>query len=121
MNTSTQISTTAVEYKRNIKSYENKAYASEDYKSFGKYWAATSGTRVVSLMLIPTIDDKEVFEAFREKSREALSLVGEVATGEVVLRDGRKVFVKRMSRNNRTTGKAAQRPEPIFSIPFYMQ
>lgn len=119
MNTPTQ--TPATDYKRNISSYENKAYASEDYKSFGKYWAATSGTRVVSLMLIPTIEDKEVFEAFREKSREALSLVGELATGEVVLRDGKKVFVKRMSRNNRTTGKAAQRPEPIFSIPFYLQ
>lgn len=109
------------EYKRNITSYQNKAYADENYKSFGKYWAATSGTRVVSMTLIPTITDKVVFDEFRDKAREALSVVGELATGEVVLRDGKKVFVKRMSRNNRVTGNAGKRPEPVFSIPFYMQ
>ena len=116
MNTSTPPA-----HPKNITSYQNLAFADENYKSYGKYWAAVSGTRVVSMTLIPSIADKAIFDLFREKAREALALVGDIATGEILMRDGKKVFVKRMSRNHQVTGAAGNRPEPIFTIPFHLQ
>lgn len=118
MNASTPVTPSA--YPKKIVSYAN-AVAGEDYKACGKYWAAVSGTRVVSMTLIPSIDDKAIFDLFREKARDALAVVGELATGEMQIRDGKKVFVKRMSRNHQIKGAAGQREEPVFTIPFHLQ
>lgn len=102
---------------RNISSFA----VNQNHKTFGKYWAAVEGPRVVSLILIPTIADKDKFNNFRDKSREALSIVGEVVTGEIQERNGVKVLVKRLPRNNNTNPNAKSRIEPTFSIPYYLQ
>ena len=86
---------------------------------FGKYWAAIEGSKVVSLILIPTIYDELKFNAYRNKSREALEIVGIVMTGEIQIRDGLKVFVKRLGRNNSINSKG--RVEPTFQLPAYLQ
>jgi len=88
-------------------------------QSFGKYWAAIEGSKVVSLILIPTIYDEIKFNAYRDKSREALAIVGNVMTGEIQIRDGLKVFVKRLGRNNSINSK--DRVEPTFQLPSYLQ
>jgi hypothetical protein len=93
----------------------------QEYKSFGKYWAAIADSRVVGLVLIPTIADKDKFNSYRDKSREALSIIGEVMTGEIQLRDNTKVFVKRIPRNNNPTENSKRRIEPTYHIPTYLQ
>ncbi len=103
------------DHPRNISSFA----IDDTTKSFGKYWAAIEGSRVVSLILIPTISDKDKFNAYRDKSREALAIVGEVITGEIQLRGDRKVFIKRLPRNNSINSKG--RVEPTFHIPSYLQ
>ena len=80
---------------------------------FGKYWAAIEGSKVVSLILIPTIYDELKFNAYRNKSREALEIV------QIQIRDGLKVFVKRLARNNSINSK--DRVEPTFQLPEYLQ
>lgn len=88
MNSTVPNSTPSSETSKNITSFANAVSLAENYKVCGKYWAATSGTRVVTMTLIPTIEDKDVFNAFRDKAREALAVVGEIATGEIQVRDG---------------------------------
>ena len=90
-------------------------------KSFGKYSAAVDGPRVISLILIPTIPDKDQFNAYRDKSREALAIVGEVITGEIQIRNDQKVFVKRIPRNNNVSVSSKSRIEPTFHLPTYLQ
>ena len=103
------------DHPRNISSFA----IDDTTKSFGKYWAAIEGSRVVSLILIPTIYDELKFNAYRNKSREALEIVGIVITGEIQIRDGLKVFVKRLARNNSINSK--DRVEPTFQLPEYLQ
>lgn len=91
------------------------------HQSFGKYWAAVSGTKVITLTLIPTISDPVIFNTFRDKAREAISLAGELATGEVQMRDGKKVFVKRLNRHQNVKGTSADREEKIYILPSFTQ
>ena len=58
---------------KNITSFS----VNQEHKSFGKYWAAIADSRVVGLVLIPTIADKDKFNTYRDKSREALSIIHE--------------------------------------------
>ena len=41
----------------------------QEYKSFGKYWAAIADSRVVGLVLIPTIADKDKFNLIEEEEK----------------------------------------------------
>ena len=102
---------------KNISSFA----VNQNHKAFGKYWAAIADSRVVGLVLIPTIADKDKFNLYRDKSRDALSIIGEVMTGEIQLRDNTKVFVKRIPRNNNPTESSKRRIEPTYHIPTYLQ
>ena len=113
------ITNTATPDHKKVQSYSK--HADTSHKAYGKSWAAVSGTRVITLILIPTVTDEYVFNSFRDKSREALAVVGDVATGEVQMREGQKVFVKRLNRNLHVKGSAGERSEPIYTLPFYMQ
>jgi hypothetical protein len=67
----------------------------------GKAWAAIRKERVVSLisMSIPADCD---FESFRSKAVEALAILGEVKSGEVVVEGGKFQFVQRLNHSNRS-------------------
>ena len=101
---------TSSEHKRDISSFS----LDNTTQSFGKYWAAIEGSKVVSLILIPTIYDELKFN-----DRNKLEIVGIVMTGEIQIRDGLKVFVKRLGRNNSINSKG--RVEPTFQLPAYLQ
>lgn len=66
----------------------------------GKCWVAVVDNIVVKV--INMSDSKNVdFEKFRDKSRAALAAIGEVKVGEIKVRNGEWVFIKRANHVNR--------------------
>lgn len=80
----------------------------------GKYWAAVSGDLVINLisMRVPSSVD---FDQYRNKAVECLGLLGEVKTGEVVVRNGKPVFVQRKNHQNRSKQGSAK-PSKEYAI-----
>lgn len=76
----------------------------------GKFWAAIRAERVVALLTMRVPKDVD-FDQYREKSRQALELVGEVVTGEIqVTPEGTPLFVKRLNHQNRP-GQTVRTPK----------
>lgn len=83
-------------------------------KVVGKFWAAVRGERVVAMLTLRVPQDVD-FDKYRESSRKALELVGEVVSGEVQLTpEGKAVFVKRLPHKNRP-GQTAREPK-IYAL-----
>jgi hypothetical protein len=86
----------------------------ENEKVVGKYWAAISDHKVINLisMKVPNHVD---FDSYRAKAIECLSLLGDVKTGEVVLREDKPVFVQRKNHANRGKQESAK-PAKEYAI-----
>lgn len=80
----------------------------------GKYWAAVSGDMVINLisMRVPNSVD---FDAYRAKAVECLGLLGDVKTGEVVVREGKHIFVQRKNHQNRSK-QGSTKPAKEYAI-----
>lgn len=78
----------------------------------GKAWAAVKGGKVISLIPMRIPNDCD-FELYREHATEALKVVGDVKTGEVVEVEGNLVFIQRLNHPNR--GKKPREPK-TYSI-----
>lgn len=75
--------------------------AATENKVIGKFWAAVRSERVVAMLTMRVPKDVD-FDQYRDKSRQALELVGEVITGEVqVTPEGKTILVKRLNHQNR--------------------
>jgi hypothetical protein len=83
-------------------------------KVVGKYWAAVSGDMVINLisMRVPNSVD---FDTYRNKAVDCLGMLGDVKTGEVVLRDGKHVFVQRKNHYARSKQGSAK-PAKEYAI-----
>lgn len=69
--------------------------------NLGKHWGAISNGAVVGVvsMRVPSSVD---FEEYRTIISEALALLGEVKSGEVIERAGQRYFVQRLNHKNRS-------------------
>ncbi len=67
----------------------------------GKAWVAIRDERVVShiSMRVPAECD---FESFRTKAVSALSILGDVKSGEITEKGGKYLFVQRLNHSNRS-------------------
>ena len=81
------------------------------YTTLGKGWGAISNDLAVCFISMKVANDVD-FDAFRAKVREALTLLGDVKTGEIVEKDGVRYFLQRPNHQRR--GKA--KPPKIYQF-----
>lgn len=80
--------------------------------NYGKYWAALRDTSVVGLISMRAPGDVD-FNAFSQKAKECLELLGQVKSGDVIERNGQRFFVQRQTHANRSS---KPRPPKEFLI-----
>lgn len=76
--------------------------------NLGKHWAALRGKTVVGVISMRVPYDVD-FDDYRGKAIACLELIGDVKSGEVVIRSGHKIFVQRLTHANR--GKSPRTPK----------
>lgn len=81
----------------------------------GKYWAAIKDDMVAAVVFMSEPQNLD-FDSYREDAVKALSLSGNVISGEVVVLDGHKVFAKRLTHKNRSKNPSANREPQIFQF-----
>jgi len=92
-------------------SEESAGYRTESGASnvnYGKYWAAIKNEKVLALLPMKLSKDKD-FEEYRSKAIKALSMLGDVKSGELQIKNGVRVFIKRLTHPNR--GKTERKPK----------
>lgn len=81
----------------------------------GKYWAAIKNDMVAAVVFMNAPHNVD-FDGYRENAVKALSLVGEVIAGEIVILDGYKVFAKRLTHKNRSKNPSVKRVPQVFQF-----
>jgi hypothetical protein len=87
-------------------SNENELVSNE--KKLGKYWAAINKDTVIGVISMRVPKDVD-FDAYREKAIGCLSMLGDVKSGELIEREGKKYFQQRLTHQNR--GKSPRQPK----------
>lgn len=87
---------------------EQNKDTSSNTVSLGKHWAALRGSNVIGVISMRVPNDID-FDDYREKAKACLALLGDIKSGEIEVRDGKKYFVQRMNHANR--GKQPRVPK----------
>lgn len=85
--------------------------------SVGKYWAAIRDEKAVGLISMRVPSDVD-FEAYRQKATDCLGMLGEVKSGELVIRSGGYLFVQRKTHANRSKKNPESRKAKEFQVQF---
>lgn len=84
-------------------SEEKAAYGEEqsvNRVSLGQCWAALREENVIGVILMRVPNDVD-FDVYRKKATECLELLGQVKSGELIERNGKRYFVQRLTHANR--------------------
>ncbi|EAT10872.1 hypothetical protein HF888_16420 (plasmid) [Bermanella marisrubri] len=90
--------------------------------NLGRHWAAIDGgEQVVALisMNVPNRIKGDRYDLYAQKAREALSVIGEVKSGEVVF-DEENGYVFRQNLNHKNRSKKPREPK-VYSLDFIQQ
>lgn len=80
--------------------------------NLGKCWAAIDDERVAAVLpMTPPVKEVD-FAEFRERANSYLALFGTVRSGELILREGKRIFVQRLNHANR--GKKPRSPKEFI-------
>lgn len=74
----------------------------------GKHWAAMRKDNVVGLISMRVPGDID-FDEYRKKATACLEMLGEVKSGELIEKDGKRYFIQRLNHANR--GKTPRDPK----------
>lgn len=89
--------------------------------NLGRHWAAIDGgDQVVGLisMSVPNRVKGDQFNAYAEKAKEALSILGEVKSGEVIFDEELGyVFRQNLNHKNRSKKQTERKPK-MYSLDF---
>ena len=80
--------------------------------TYGKYWAAIKDGKVVNYLSMRPSNDID-FEEFRSQAIRTLELLGEVKSGEIISRGGKRLFLQRLPHTNRGKSPRAPREYPL--------
>ena len=88
-------------------------------ESLGQYWAAIRQGKAVKLvsMSVPTDIDKNQYNDYASKQRDALNALGELRSGELIQRDEKFLFVQRLSHKNRSKSQTPRAPKEFEIHP----
>lgn len=80
---------------------DDKDKASETVLELGKCWAAIKNEQVIGTisMKVPGYVD---FDAYSQKAKECLSMLGDVKAGDAIEIEGIRYFVQRLTHANRS-------------------
>lgn len=73
----------------------------ENTSTLGKFWAAVKDDKAIAVVSMKVPNDVD-FDAYRDKTKDALSLLGDVRSGELFRINGAYVFVQRLTHSNRS-------------------
>jgi hypothetical protein len=81
----------------------------------GRCWAAVNDGYIVAVVSMRPPRDVEM-DTYRTHAIEALQVLGEVISGDVVEIDGKKVFCKRLSHKNRSKSSQTIRVPKMYQF-----
>lgn len=81
----------------------------------GKYWAAVRDERAIGLISMRVPSDVD-FDLYSARAKECLQMLGDVKSGELVERAGKRMFVQRLTHSNRAKNQTPRQPKEYVVV-----
>ncbi|MCP4934099.1 MAG: hypothetical protein GY927_07795 [bacterium] len=88
-------------------------------ENLGQFWAAIRDGKAVKLvsMSVPTDIGRNQYNDYASKQRDALNVLGELRSGELLKRDDEFIFLQRLTHKNRSKSQDGRVPKEFEIHP----